>query len=186
MGRPEDVTLIPFYQMHHRRYGVYWDFFTADQWAEEEKAYRAEQQRLRVLNTRTVDVLRIGEMQPERDHNVTGQHTGTGEFRGRKFRHATDGGWFSFDMKVNAEKPMELLCTYWGSERGQRSFDILIYGRKIATQSLNEDRPGEFFDATYPIPDELTQGKEKITVRLQAHSENTAGGLFSCRTMIAQ
>jgi hypothetical protein len=25
VGRPDDVTLIPFYKMHHRRYTVYWD-----------------------------------------------------------------------------------------------------------------------------------------------------------------
>jgi len=25
VGRPNDVTLIPFYRMHHHRYTVYWD-----------------------------------------------------------------------------------------------------------------------------------------------------------------
>lgn len=186
VGRPDDVELIPFYGMHHRRYGVYWDFFTAAQWEKRQAEYRAEQARLRALAARTVDVLRIGEMQPERDHNVTGEHTSAGEFNGRKYRHATNGGWFSFEMKVLPEEPMELLCTYWGSDPRQRLFDILVDGTRVATQTLNDGRPGEFFDVTYPIPRELTQGKAKVTVRLQAHPGKWAGGLFGCRVMKAE
>jgi DUF1680 family protein len=183
VGRPHDVELIPFYEMHHHRYGVYWDFFTVEQWEKRYADFIAELKRLREVKARTIDTLRIGEMQPERDHNVTGEKTGPGEFNGRKFRHATDGGWFSFEMAVLPEEPAELLCTFWGSERGPRTFDILIDGTKIATQSLNNDRPGEFFDVAYPVPIELTKGKQKVTVKLQAHRGNFAGGLFGCRTM---
>jgi len=186
VGRPDDVKLTPFYEMHHRRYGVYWDFFTAEQWARRQARYRAERKRQRELEARTIDVLRIGEMQPERDHNVTGEHTSAGEFNGRKYRHATNGGWFSFEMKVMPDEPADLLCRYWGSDRRRRTFDILIDGVKIATQSLNDNRPGEFFDVTYPIPVELTRGKEKVTVKLQAHPDCWAGGLFGCRTMKRQ
>jgi hypothetical protein len=117
---------------------------------------------------------------------VTGEHTSAGEFNGRKYRHATNGGWFSFEMKVLPEEPMELLCTYWGSDRRQRLFDILVDGTRVATQTLNDGRPGEFFDVTYPIPRELTRGKEKVTVRLQAHPDKWAGGLFGCRVMKAE
>ncbi len=183
VGRPRDVELIPFYEMHHRRYGVYWDFFTVEQWEKRYADFIAELKRLRELKARTIDLLRIGEMQPERDHNVTGEKTGAGEFNGRKFRHATDGGWFSFEMAVLPEESTELLCTFWGSEQGPRTFDVLIDGTKIATQSLQNDRPGEFFDLAYAIPVELTRGKQKATVKLQAHPGNFAGGLFGCRTM---
>ncbi|MBN1505294.1 MAG: glycoside hydrolase family 127 protein [Sedimentisphaerales bacterium] len=183
VGRPHDVELIPFYEMHHRRYGVYWDFLTVEQWEKRYYDFLAELKRLRELKARTIDELRIGEMQPERDHNVTGDKTGAGEFNGRKFRHATDGGWFSFEMAVLPSEPVDLLCTFWGSERGPRTFDVLVEGQKIATQSLRDDRPDQFFDIAYPIPVELTRGKQKVTVKLQAHRGNFAGGLFGCRTV---
>ncbi len=182
VGRPHDVELIPFYEMHHRRYGVYWDFFTVEQWEKRYADFIAELKRLRELKARTIDIFRIGEMQPERDHNVTGEKTGAGEFNGRRFRHATDGGWFSFEMPVLPDEPVELLCTYWGSDRGRRTFDVLVDGMKVATQSLNDNRPGEFFDVAYPIPAELTRGKQKVIVKLQAHPGEFAGGLFGCRT----
>ena len=165
--------------------GIPPDFFTAEQWEKHYADLLAELKRLRELKARTIDILRIGEMQPERDHNVTGENTGAGEFNGRKWRHATDGGWFSFEMAVLPDEPVDLLCTYWGSDRGQRTFDVLVDGTKVATQALNDNRPGEFFDVAYPIPAELTKGKQKVTVRLQAHPGEFAGGLFGCRTIKA-
>jgi hypothetical protein len=60
-----------------------------------------------------------------------------------------------------------------------------VDGTKIGTQSLNNNRPDEFFDVAYPIPPELIRGKQKVTVKLQAHPGEFAGGLFGCRTVRA-
>lgn len=32
VGRPRDVRIIPFYDIHDRRYTVYWDIFTREEW----------------------------------------------------------------------------------------------------------------------------------------------------------
>jgi len=185
VGRPRDVTLLPFYSLHDQRYTVYLDVFTQSQWTAREAELRAEQERERELNARTIDTLRIGEMQPERDHRLTGERTTAGEHLGRKWRHATDGGWFAFDMAVVPDEANALLCTYWGSEVGPRAFDIVVDGHKIADQTLANDAPGRFFDVVYAIPRELTRGKSTVTVRLQGHPGNFAGGLFGCRTLKA-
>ena len=87
----------------------------------------------------------------------------------------------SFDLKVLPDRPVALVCSYWGSETGPRNFDILVDGKKIAAQSLQNDKPGEFFDVTYRIPQELTRGKNKITVRFQAQPGNLAGGFYGVR-----
>jgi uncharacterized protein len=36
IGKPQDVTLIPFYRMHHQRYSVYWSLCTEDEWKKKE------------------------------------------------------------------------------------------------------------------------------------------------------
>jgi hypothetical protein len=180
-GRPGDVTLSPFYRLHNRRYVVYWDLFSPEQWVEREADYKAELERVRQLEAMTVDFAQPGEMQPERDHNMQGEGTEAGEHSGRKWRHARDGGWVSFDLKVLPDKAVSLVCSYWGSETGARNFDILIDGVKLASQSLHNDRPEQFFDVTYPIPEELTRGKTKVTVRFQAQPGNTAGGFYGLR-----
>jgi hypothetical protein len=180
-GRPRDVALSPFYRMYNRRYVVYWDLFSPQQWLVREADYKAELERVRLLEAMTVDFVQPGEMQPERNHNMQGEGTEAGEHSGRKWRHARDGGWVSFDLKVPPDKPVSLVSTYWGSETGARNFDVLVDGVKIATQSLHNDRPGQFFDVTYAIPEELTRGKTRITVRFQAQPGNIAGGFYGLR-----
>jgi hypothetical protein len=182
VGKPRDVMLYPFYRMHDKRYTLYWDLLTEEEWETREAQHRAEQERLRKLEARTVDMVQIGEGQSERDHNLQGERTSSGELGGRKWRHATDGGWFSFAMKVLPDVPIDLLCTYWGSDSGERTFDVLLEGNKVATQTLNNNKPGQFFDVAYPLSEELTRGKDKVTVRFQAHPGKWAGGLFGCRT----
>ena len=138
---------------------------------------------MRKLESVTVDFVQPGEQQHERDHNMQGDRMDAGEHSGRKWRHARDGGWVSFDLKVQANQSVSLVCSYWGSETGPRTFDILVDGVKVGTQSLNNDKPGEFFDVTYAIPENLTRGKNKITVRFQPHTGNTAGGFYGVRVI---
>jgi hypothetical protein len=185
VGRPADVDMAPFYQTHDHPYSVYWDVMTADQWRKLEAELAAERRRRQELEARTIDAFNIGEMQPERDHNVDGERTSAGEANGGKYRHATDGGWFAFDMGASPDGPVELVVTYWGSDAGNRVFDVLVDGEKIATQRLDRNRPGRFWDRVYPLPPELTAGKSKVKVRFAAHPGNFAGGVFGVRTVKA-
>lgn len=182
-GRPEEVTLMPFYRVHGQRYTVYWRVVTEAEWQRMDTAYREEQKRLQELERRTVDAVRIGEEASEREHNLQGEKTSSGDFNGRRWRHAVEGGWFSYDLRVLPDQPVELLCTYWGSDSGGRVFDILVDGKKIATQTLDNNQPGSFFDVSYLLPTDLTASKEKVTVRFQAHPGRLAGGVFGLRIL---
>lgn len=179
-GRPKDVSLIPFYKAHHQRFTVYWDLYAKEQWQQMHAQREAEERRLKDLQARTVDIV-VPRKKPEADHNFQGAASLAGAAHGRHWRHAWPGGWFSYDMKIVPNRPVDLVVTYWGSDAGPRTFDIQIDGRKIATQTLNNEKPDEFFDVTYPIPEESTKNKDKVTVRFQSHSGKIAGGVFGCR-----
>lgn len=183
VGRPEDQTLVPFHGITDERYIVYWDIFSADQWERKQQEYEAEQARQRELAARTVDWFAIGEMQAERDHQVEGEKTSAGEYGGRKFRHAEDGGWFSCVVKLPNEGPADLVVDYWGSETGPREFDLLLDGKKFATQSLHQNKPDHFWQQTYELPEELTAGKTQAVLRFQAKPGNFAGGVFGLRVV---
>lgn len=182
VGRPRDVLLRPFYKTHNRRYSIFWDKFTEAEWNKRQAEYEAERKRQAQLEARTLDVVQPGEMQPERDHNMQGERTSAGKHLGRGWRHAVDG-WFSLDMKIAPDSPIVLQATYWGDEIGNRNFDILVDGQKIATQKLHRDCGPKFFTVDYTLPAELTNGKNQVTVRFQSESGNFAGGLFGLRTL---
>lgn len=183
VGRPVDVRLIPFWEMHHRRYAVYWDLFTPRQWEVLQPRLRAERNRRRLLDVRTIDVFQPGVTEAEQAHGLRGQRMETGEFSGRRYRQAFAGGWFEFVMKVEPEAAQELQCTYWSYDRRGRLFDILVDGTLVGTQSLEEKRDGEFFEVTYPLPGDLTRGKRTVVVRFQPHEEKWAGALFGARVL---
>lgn len=184
-AQPHEVGLKPFYSTYFERYTVYWDTFTPETWRLHEAAYQAAQEEKRDLESRTVDEFHPGEQQSEHDHALQSEKsaTGDGPDGGPHWRDASDGGGFAFTLKTLPDAPQDLVCTYWGGEEGNRVFDLLVDGTKIGTQSLHEDKPGQYFDVAYPIPAELVAGKSSVTVRLQAHPGAMAGGLFECRVV---
>lgn len=179
-GRPGDYALRPFYQITSQPYSVYFDVFSEAEWQKEEARYRADEQARIELEQRTIDYFAIGQMQPERDHKLTGDKAYAGDFGGRHWRDARNGGFFEFEMKVDPAADQEIIFTYWGGDSG-RTFDILFDGQKLMTQRLQNASPGRFFDVVVPLPRELTSGKEKAKIRFQAPSQGIAGGLFGCR-----
>lgn len=177
--KPEGtVTFVPFYKEYKRPYAVYWEIYDDAKWAEKENQFKAEKEKQRQFEARRIDGLDVFD-QAERDHHFLGENTSTGEHLGRHWRHAVDGGFFQYEFKVQPEGEQVLFCRYWGSDVG-RKFDILVDGKKLATQELKNDRPGEFFTVEYPLPVEMLKGKEKITVRFQASAHGIAGGVFGC------
>ncbi len=180
----QDVTLEPFYKMHGpRRYVVYWDRFTPAEWQAKETENKVQSERQRQQEAGVIDAVNPGEEQNERDHNLQGENTDSGDFNERKWRHATDGGWFSWEVKVLPDQAQELRVTYWGSDVGNRIFDILIDGAKIATQQLENNKPDKFYEEVYQIPADMVKGKDKVTVKFQAHPDAWAGGAFGLKVV---
>ena len=175
------VMLTPFYANAHTRYMVYWDLFTEDQWQRKQALFKEEQARQQELERLTIDSVQPGFEQNERDHKQGGVSTAFGDFGERKWRDARDGGWFSYELRVQPDTPQSLACTYWGSDSGGREFDILVDGVLLAPQVLNNNDPQKFFTVKYALPAVAVANKSHITVRFQAHAGRMAGGLFGCR-----
>ncbi|HWB90660.1 MAG TPA: beta-L-arabinofuranosidase domain-containing protein [Puia sp.] len=179
VGQPGDVTLIPFNRTEHEYYSVYWDYFTPGAWVVQQKRYAAERKREQELEDRTIDQVRLGEMQPERDHGFTGEGLLTGEDHGKKWRSTAEGGYFSFVMKVDSAAGNSLFCDYWGGDHRGRHFDIQVDGQTIDTQNLSAFKQSKFYEISYPIPQELVRGKHTVTVRFGAHNPHSGVGPVS-------
>ncbi len=176
IGKPFDVTMAPLFSINNEFYSVYWDKFTNAEWETKEKDYQAEKQRLSEIQSRTIDVFRIGEMQPERDHQlVATEKSYVSNAIGRMGREARLDNEFSFNMKVNPSIPCTLLLTYIGDDKNS-IFDILIDGKKLTTVNWNGAQSNRFYDVEYPLPTNLKQDNIKVTIL--ANHEKTAGRIF--------
>ena len=172
IGRPHDVTLSPYYRLHHQRFTVYWKCLSEADWQAKRAAIEKANAARKALQARIVDEVRPGEQQPETDHNLKGERSNSGQFRDRGWRDA-NGGWFSYEVKVIPDRPAVLRCTYWGSDSNRRIFDILVDGEKIAEQKLDNNQPDAFFDVEYPLAREpyprQTAGDDQVPSPPQRH-----------------
>lgn len=178
VGQDPDMELVPLNRILDETYGVYW--LVTHEGSDRHKAVLAAEEAQRRREARILDRVLANDPASEQAHNLQGQNHSAGRHMDKGWRHALGDGWFSWDLKVLPDKPLTLCCTYWGSDVPPRTFDLLVDGRLLATQSLDRNRPGEFLNVEYAIPEEMTRGKQKVTVRFQAHPGNTAGGVFEC------
>ncbi len=187
-ARPAALTLAPFYSQYDRRSAVYFQRFSDAQWSAQEAALIAAQREEQALAARSIAEIHLGEMQPERDYNLSSEISYPVVYRGRNGRDARMQGYFEFDMPVAAQN-MVLQATYWGGER-RRKFRILVDGKELAKQELDAPQPGEFITISYPFAASFAQGpdgeaKDKVRVRFEPIGRHTAGPVFGVRLLKA-
>ncbi len=182
MVNPIKLELEPFYTIHDARYLVYWMALSNAQYSNYiDSIARLEKYKLE-LQSRTLDFVAPGEQQPEADHFIQKEHSGTGNTMNEFYRDARGGGFFSYQMATHSETDLRLIVRYWGSEWGGRKFDIYMDDEKL----LTEDNTGrwnqsKFQDVEYVIPNAMVKGKDKIRVKFQALQGNTAGAVYYIR-----
>jgi len=186
VGLSKDIEFAPFYELPRRKYGVYWDVFTPEEWSKRSAEYKAEEEKQQRLQAATIAFAQPGEMQSERDFNEQGDDSAPVLWQGR---HGRGGkGWFSIEMPIEDSKPVALWVTYGGDRWRKSSLDVLVDGKKIGDhveQHLSPDQEKQFVDVSYPIPSELIAGKKRVIVRFQATDGDVIGGIFGVRTVRA-
>jgi DUF1680 family protein len=186
IGLKTEITFVPFYQLPRRRYAVYWDMYTPEEWKKKSEAFAAEQEKQKRLEAATVAFAQPGQMQTERDFNQQGEDSAPVQLMGRYGRGGTK--WFSFEVPVEASHPMGLIITLSTDARREGSFEILVDGKKVGEQKTQRRSPEldvQFFDVEYAIPSGLIEGKQRVTVRFEASAGSDIPGVFGVRIVRA-
>ena len=177
-----DLQLEPFFRIHDCRYMMYWLSMSPSEYADVQKAMHEAEQRKLLLDRRTVDAVATAEQQPEVDHQLKYENSQTGYFEGESWRDARNGGYFQYNLLTNGEKDLSLMVRYWGNETKDRSFNILIDGELLAEENLvGKWKKAELVNVEYPIPADMLEGKQSVTVTFRSKPGNIAGGVFHVR-----
>lgn len=177
-----NLVLKPFYQIHDARYMVYWNILTPEEYVQVQEDRRHLEEERIALDNRTLDQVRPGEQQPEKDHNGKFERSQSGIFMDRHWRHAN--GWFSYDMKKPSTENVSLMVTYSGSDVN-RTFNILIDNVLLNTVKLEDGLRGKFYSREYAIPAErIRQDTDGVlTVKFEAVPGSIAGGIYDVRLL---
>ena len=131
-----------------------------------------------------IDEVKICNSTSENAHNLQGSNMNTGPDLGWRDAY---GGWISYDLKIDPKRPTDLVLKLWGSDGGNRRFDIYCDGTVFSYEELNTFSPNEYYYMRHPIPFDLTKDKEKVTIKMQAiNANNTVGGLFGVYTALPE
>ncbi|MBP9897795.1 MAG: glycoside hydrolase family 127 protein [Gemmatimonadales bacterium] len=184
---PTDLPLKPFYRTHRRRYSNYFDVITTAEFDARVGAIAAERERVRRLEAATVSVVHPGVVAEETAAGYVSEPANrpAGTADGKPNR--AGGGWFSYQLAVDAEAPMAVVVTYlneMGLMPAAGSFEILVDGTVVGTFEAKPDAVG-YWDATYPVPATLVRGKTKVTVRFQATPPGRIVPIFGVRMVRA-
>lgn len=177
----EGLPLMPFFRLHDARYQMYWQLTTKAQFAARKEQLAAEERARAVREANTLDRVAPGEQQPEVEHDFLSQNSDSGLRDGRRWRR---GEWFQYTLDPRGEKAVDLAVTYWGGER-DRAVDIFANGKLLATQVLNRNKVGEFFEQRYPLPADVlaaaTNGR--VTIKFAAQPGTPVGAIYEVRLL---
>ena len=177
-GQGTPTTFVPLYRIADQPYAVYWSVVAPG--SPRDRQITADEQRRLLDEARIVDDVKPNDAAGEKAHGLIAKGSNSGVGLGRGWR---DGARFGWTLRVLPDRPMTLRCTYWGDDSG-RVFDVLVNGEKIATETLNGNKPGKFFDVDYPLAPALTANNTNtVTVVFQAHIGSNAGRVFRCATL---
>jgi hypothetical protein len=184
-----EQELVPFYQLHRRRYSTYWDLYTPEEWEARKAAYADEDEAMRRLEAATVAFVDVGDAASEEAANLRSDGParpggGSGSF-GRRGRGSRS--WFSYDLAVDPAHSMALVLTFYSDDRRSApgTFDILVDGERVAVQEVGRGFPRRFYDVTHAIPAGMVEGKGKVTVRFQAHEGSQVSTVYGVRMIRA-
>ncbi|MDQ6417962.1 glycoside hydrolase family 127 protein [Paenibacillus sp. LHD-117] len=189
-GEPggQNLRLIPFYELHHQRYTIYWTKMNREQYESYVDVEKEERNRLHAI---TIDVVYPHEQQSEVEHAIQSQESKSeySVFAQKGYRVAENGGYFSYRMAIAPDRDTVLQVTYFGSDgafhndrgRHERSFDILINETVIARQKLEARHPEQLFEVIYDIPEQLMNGSDDVEVKFASADGGFVGGVYGIR-----
>ena len=176
---PIDVEFSPFYSMHRRSYTAYWDLLSAADMKARAADLAAERERMRALEAATIAHADPADREGEKKFNQQGVETSVIRTDGRSGRRAIQ--WFSYDLPVSGSTPLALVATYNGDQRRPRSFDVLVNGTRVGSETQPQSSLSRFYEKEYAIPAALLSDRTTLTVRFEATNGLEVTPVFGVR-----
>lgn len=168
----EGMKLEPFYRIHESRYMAYWPVLSASEVQKRQEEVARQESIAQALEARTADKVTCGEQQPESDHFVKMEWSGTGNDGGVQWRETRQ--WFSYRMKTNGRKVTAVRIAF----RNDNNRDARIL--------INDTEIGSFATAPngiieLPVKSDVIGKAETITLKIAKGSKDITPHIYEVR-----
>ncbi|MBB3112856.1 hypothetical protein FHS18_004958 [Paenibacillus phyllosphaerae] len=162
------LTFTPHFERYEDRYGIYFELITTDSAGYQQSILEAKEAGR--TEDATVSFVIVANDQYELAANRQTANSTVGVYNGKSYRDATANGWFSYDMEVTPGVANYLLSTYYSGDAG-RSFDLYVDNTKLATETIENRNPGNFYNQRRLITQSLVDNS-----RTKVVTETDSGG----------
>ena len=168
----EGMKLEPFYRIHESRYMVYWPVLSASEVAKRQEEVARQESIAQALEARTADKVTCGEQQPESDHFVKMEWSGTGNDGGVQWRETRQ--WFSYRMKTNGRKVTAVRIAF--RPENNRDARVLINDTEIGLFSTADNGVIEI-----PVKADLIDKAETLTLKIAKGNKDITPHIYEVR-----
>ena len=168
----EGMQLEPFYRIHESRYMVYWPVLSASEVAKRQEEVARQESIAQALEARTADKVTCGEQQPESDHFVKMEWSGTGNDGGVQWRVTRQ--WFSYRMKTNGRKVTAVRIAF--RPENNRDARVLINDTEIGLFSTVDNGVIEI-----PVKADVIGKAETLTLKIAKGNKDITPHIYEVR-----
>ena len=168
----EGMKLEPFYRIHESRYMVYWPVLSASEVAKRQEEVARQESIAQALEARTADKVTCGEQQPESDHFVKMEWSGTGNDGGVQWRETRQ--WFSYRMKTNGRKVTAVRIAF--RPENNRDARVLINDTEIGLFSTADNGVIEL-----PVKADVIGKAENLTLKIAKGNKDITPHIYEVR-----
>ena len=168
----EGMKLEPFYRIHESRYMVYWPVLSASEVAKRQEEVARQESIAQALEARTADKVTCGEQQPESDHFVKMEWSGTGNDGGVQWRETRQ--WFSYRMKTNGRKITAVRIAF--RPENNRDARVLINDTEIGLFSTADNGVIEL-----PVKADMIGKAETLTLKIAKGNKDITPHIYEVR-----
>ena len=168
----EGMKLEPFYRIHESRYMVYWPVLSASEVAKRQEEVARQESIAQALEARTADKVTCGEQQPESDHFVKMEWSGTGNDGGVQWRETRQ--WFSYRMKTNGRKITAVRIAF--RPENNRDARVLINDTEIGLFSTADNGVIEI-----PVKSDVIGKAETLTLKIAKGNKDITPHIYEVR-----
>ena len=168
----EGMKLEPFYRIHESRYMVYWPVLSASEVAKRQEEVARQESIAQALEARTADKVTCGEQQPESDHFVKMEWSGTGNDGGVQWRETRQ--WFSYRMKTNGRKVTAVRIAF--RPENNRDARVLINDTEIGVFSTADNGVIEI-----PVKSDVIGKAETLTLKIAKGNKDITPHIYEVR-----
>ena len=191
-GGWKELTLVPFYAIHHARYQCYWYQQTEEGYADSDMG-KADAEATKLVE-RTVDYVATGEQQSEAGHDALYQGSSAGNYQNETYRDCGGNGFIQYTL-ANPDlltDSLSILCRFTTADKGRKCniyLDgvLLVEGYTVPSSVQGAESNG-FYNIEFAIPTDMMRdasGKVKsaLVFKIEPSGTNYAPGLYYLRLM---